>query len=248
MKLYIEDSTKFNLANYNGGRFSCDYIGPSRAWAHYVGIEDREIGEYLLYARTIGGHMIWPVHRIPTINTARAGGGSLFDRIDLTLYEIQRFYLGDVDKLCRSPISEYVLKDMVEKRGLTDAFEIASAATSTEEIWNGKGNPIYPPAQAELRRHGIGETAYTNFSGKRARQVTKQDYLYYDYLLCADSNNIRNTLRITGPDKEGKVKLLLDFTDRPGRSIADPWYTGNFEETYRDVYEGCTALLEALEK
>ena len=150
--------------------------------------------------------------------------------------------------ICRSPISEYVLKDMVEKRGLTDAFEIASAATSTEEIWNGKGNPIYPPAQAELRRHGIGETAYTNFSGKRARQVTKQDYQYYDYLLCADSNNIRNTLRITGPDKEGKVKLLLDFTDRPGRSIADPWYTGNFEETYRDVYEGCTALLEALEK
>lgn len=148
--------------------------------------------------------------------------------------------------ICRSPISEYVLKDMVEKRGLTDAFEIASAATSTEEIWNGKGNPIYPPAQAELRRHGIGETAYTNFSGKRARQVTKQDYQYYDYLLCADSNNIRNTLRITGPDKEGKVKLLLDFTDRPGRSIADPWYTGNFKETYRDVYEGCTALLEKL--
>ena len=135
--------------------------------------------------------------------------------------------------ICRSPISEYVLKDMVEKRGLTDAFEIASAATSTEEIWNGKGNPIYPPAQAELRRHGIGETAYTNFSGKRARQVTKQDYQYYDYLLCADSNNIRNTLRITGPDKEGKVKLLLDFTDRPGRSIADPWYTGDYEETYR---------------
>lgn len=150
--------------------------------------------------------------------------------------------------ICRSPISEYVLKDMVEKRGLTDVFEIASAATSTEEIWNGKGNPIYPPAQAELRRHGIGETAYTNFSGKRARQVTKQDYQYYDYLLCADSNNIRNTLRITGPDKEGKVKLLLDFTDRPGRSIADPWYTGDFEETYRDVYEGCTALLESLEK
>lgn len=148
--------------------------------------------------------------------------------------------------ICRSPISEYVLKDMVEKRGLTDAFEIASAATSTEEIWNGKGNPIYPPAQAELRRHGIGETAYTNFSGKRARQVTKQDYQYYDYLLCADSNNIRNTLRITGPDKEGKVKLLLDFTDRPGRSIADPWYTGDFKETYRDVYEGCTALLEKL--
>ena len=101
---------------------------------------------------------------------------------------------------------------------------------------------IYP----DLQLVSIGETAYTNFSGKRARQVTKQDYQYYDYLLCADSNNIRNTLRITGPDKEGKVKLLLDFTDRPGRSIADPWYTGNFKETYRDVYEGCTALLEKL--
>ena len=111
--------------------------------------------------------------------------------------------------ICRSPLGEYVLKDMVEKRGLIGEFEIASAATSTEEIWNGKGNPIYPPAQAELRKHDIGKTAYTNFSGKRARQVTKQDYQYYDYLLCADSNNIRNTLRITGPDKEGKVKLLL---------------------------------------
>ena len=115
LKLYIEDSTKFNLANYNGGRFSCDYIGPSRAWAHYVGIEDREIGEYLLYARTIGGHMIWPVHRIPTINTARAGGGSLFDRIDLTLYEIQGFYLGDVDKSSFSQPLWNVLHNDVEK-------------------------------------------------------------------------------------------------------------------------------------
>lgn len=115
LKLYIEDSTKFNLANYNGGRFSCDYIGPSRAWAHYVGIEDREIGEYLLYARTIGGHMIWPVHRIPTINTARAGGGSLFDRIDLTLYEIQGFYLGDVDKSSFSQPLWNVLHNDIEK-------------------------------------------------------------------------------------------------------------------------------------
>lgn len=98
LKLHIEDSAKFNLVNYYGVRLSCDYIAPSRVWAHYVGIEDREIGEYLLYARTIGGHMIWPVHRIPTINTARAGGGSLFDRIDLALYEIQRFYLRNVDK------------------------------------------------------------------------------------------------------------------------------------------------------
>ena len=149
--------------------------------------------------------------------------------------------------ICRSPISEFVLKDMVEKRGIKDMFEIASAATSTEEIWGGHGNPIYPPAQAVLREHHIGETAYTNFSNKRARQVTREDYAHYDYLLCADSANIRNTMRITGPDTEGKIRLLLDFTDRPGRSIADPWYTGQFDETYRDVVEGCTAFLGELE-
>ena len=78
--------------------------------------------------------------------------------------------------ICRSPMSEYLLKDLVEKQNLTSHFEIASAATSSEEIWNGTGNPIYPPAQAELRKHGIGKTAYTNFSKKRARQVTKEDY------------------------------------------------------------------------
>ena len=98
--------------------------------------------------------------------------------------------------ICRSPMAEYILKDMVEKRGIKDMFVIESAATSTEEIWGGVGNPIYPPAQAELRRHGIGKTPYTNFSGKRARQVTKTDYNRFDYLLCADSMNIRNTLRI----------------------------------------------------
>lgn len=150
--------------------------------------------------------------------------------------------------ICRSPIAEFVLKDMVEKRGIEDQFEIASAATSTEEIWGGRGNPVYPPAQAVLRDHGIGRTAYTNFSNKRARQVTRADYAHYDYLLCADAANIRNTMRITGPDTEGKIRLLLDFTDRPGRSIADPWYTDRFDETYRDVVEGCTAFLEVLEQ
>ena len=148
--------------------------------------------------------------------------------------------------ICRSPISEFVLKDMVEKRGIKDQFEIASAATSTEEIWAGVGNPVYPPAQKVLREHGIGKTAYTDFSSKRARQVTRQDYAHYDLLLCADAANIRNTTRITGADTEGKIRLLLDYTDRPGRSIADPWYTGRFDETYRDVVEGCTALLEKL--
>ena len=149
--------------------------------------------------------------------------------------------------ICRSPMSEFVLKDMVEQRGLTEQFEIASAATSTEEMWNGKGNPIYQPAQAELKKHGIGKTAYTNFAGKRARQVTREDYEHYDYLLCADTANIRNTIRITGADTERKIRLLLDYTDRPG-SIADPWYSGNFEDTYRDVDAGCEGFLAYLKE
>ena len=152
--------------------------------------------------------------------------------------------------ICRSPMSEFILKDMVEKRGLKDKFEIASAATSTEEIWGGRGNPIYPPAQEELRKHGIGNTEYTNFASKRARQVTREDYNYYDYLLCADANNIRNTIRITGPDTDDKIHLLLDYaTDslRQGKSITDPWYSGNFVETYRDVVIGCEGFLTYLE-
>jgi protein-tyrosine phosphatase len=148
-------------------------------------------------------------------------------------------------------MSEFILKDMVEKRGIADQFKIASAATSTEEIWGGRGNPVYPPAQEELRRHGIGRTAYTDFSGKRARQVTKADYREYDYLLCADSGNIRNTIRITGADTEGKIQLLLDYavgSPRQGKSIADPWYTGEFGETYRDIVIGCEGLLSYLER
>jgi len=151
--------------------------------------------------------------------------------------------------ICRSPIAEFVLKDMVEKKGLIDNFHIESAATSTEEIWNGKGNPIYPPAQAELKRQGIGRTAYTNFASKRARQITRSDYNRFDYILCADSANIRNTLRILGGDSEGKVKLLLDFSkdsNRHGKSIADPWYSGQFDVTFRDVYEGCSGFLDEI--
>ncbi len=144
-------------------------------------------------------------------------------------------------------MAEFIFKDMVEKRGLKDKFEIKSAATSTEEIWGPVGNPIYPPAQRELKRRGIGVTSYTNWAGKRAVQVTKRDYDYYDYLLCADSNNIRNTERITGPDFQNKISLLLDFSKRPGASIADPWYTGNFEKTYEDIVEGLEGFLMCLE-
>ena len=135
--------------------------------------------------------------------------------------------------ICRSPMGEFVLKDMVQKRGLSDLFEIASAATSREEI----GNPVYPPARAKLAEHGI------SCGGHHARQITRADYDHFDMIICMDSNNIRNTMRITGGDPDGKISLLLDHTPRTGQSVADPWYTGDFEATWRDVSEGCEALL-----
>ena len=141
--------------------------------------------------------------------------------------------------ICRSPIAEFVLKDMVSKRNLSEKFYIASAATSTEEIWNGVGNPVYPPAKRELARHGI------SCEGKRAVQITKADYEKYDYILGMEERNIRNILRIVRKDPEHKVKMLLDYTDEP-KGIADPWYTGDFEATYRDVVEGCEEFLKYL--
>ena len=142
--------------------------------------------------------------------------------------------------ICRSPMAEFIMKDMLIKRGISDKFYIASAATSTEEIWNGVGNPVYPPAKKELAKHGI------SCEGKRAVQITRSDYGKYDYILGMEERNIRNILRIVGKDPEHKVKLLLDYSDVP-RDIADPWYTGNFESTYRDVVEGCEGFLKYLE-
>ncbi len=141
--------------------------------------------------------------------------------------------------ICRSPMAEFVMKDMVQKFGREYEFEISSAATSTEEIWNGIGNPVYPPVKKLLAKKGI------DCSGKRARQMTRADYDYYDLLIGMDNWNIRNMLRITGGDPEGKIKMLLDFTDRPGE-VADPWYSGDFDSTYRDVLEGCEGILESL--
>ncbi|MCQ2499678.1 MAG: low molecular weight phosphotyrosine protein phosphatase [Lachnospiraceae bacterium] len=141
--------------------------------------------------------------------------------------------------ICRSPMAEFMFKKMVEERGIADEFIIESAATSTEEIWNGIGNPVYPPARDELRRHGI------DCSGKRARQVTRGDYNNFDYLLCMENVNIRNTMRIIGGDPEEKIKRLLDYTKQP-RDIADPWYTGVFDRTYKDIDEGLNAFLEYL--
>lgn len=138
--------------------------------------------------------------------------------------------------ICRSPMAEFLLKDIVNKRGLADAFEIASAATSREEI----GNPVHYGTRNKLAQFGI------SVAGKHAVQVTKRDYEHYDLLLVMDSNNIRNLRRVIGEDKQNKVHLLLDYTERKGESIADPWYTGDFDVTYDDIMEGLAGLLEQL--
>ena len=143
--------------------------------------------------------------------------------------------------ICRSPMAEFVMKDMVKKRGMEDMFYIASSATSTEEIWRGVGNPVYPPAQRELLKHGI------SCEGKRAVQITPEDYDKYDIILCMDSNNMRNIKRIIPLDPQKKIHRLMSFTSRD-RDVADPWYTRDFETTYRDVYDGCSAVLEYLLK
>ena len=139
--------------------------------------------------------------------------------------------------ICRSPMAEFVMKDMVEKRGLSDKFEIASAATSTEEL----GNPVYPPVRRLLAGKGI------SCAGKTARQMTKSDYGYYDYIIAMDRHNLRNMERFSDNDPNGKVSLLLDHTIRPG-DVADPWWTGDFETTWQDVNEGCLGLMSELLK
>ena len=130
-------------------------------------------------------------------------------------------------------MAEFVMKDMVCKAGREDEFYIESAATSTEEI----GNEVYPPARRKLAEHGI------SCKGKTARQMTRNDYNRFDIIIGMDSWNMRNIQRICGGDPEGKIHMLMDFTHRPG-NVADPWYTGDFEATWRDVNEGCSALLE----
>ncbi len=139
--------------------------------------------------------------------------------------------------ICRSPMAEFVLKDMVAKRGISDKFFIGSAATSTEEI----GNPVHPGTRNKLRSVGISS------EGKFAVQLRKYDYNSYDYIIGMEGVNIKNILRIVGDDPLGKVYKLLDFTDKP-RDIDDPWYTGKFNNTYDEVYEGCEAFLKYLEK
>jgi protein-tyrosine phosphatase len=139
--------------------------------------------------------------------------------------------------ICRSPMAEFVFKDLVKKRGLEDLFIIASSATSTEEL----GNPVHHGTRNKLKEYGIST------EGKRAVQLSKKDYEKYDYLIVMDGRNVTNTLRIIGNDSQKIVPRLLDFTENP-RDIADPWYTGDFDQTYSDICEGCEALLNYILK
>ena len=139
--------------------------------------------------------------------------------------------------ICRSPMAEFVFKRMISERGMEDRFEVCSMAVSAEEL----GNPVYPPARAELLRHGI------TCDGKYAVQIRKADYDRFDHIICMDDSNVRILMRIIGKDPLGKVKKLLDFTDRGG-NVADPWYTGDFGATWQDVSDGCEAALRYLTK
>ena len=131
-------------------------------------------------------------------------------------------------------MGEFILKDLAAKAGLADRFQIESAATSTEEI----GNPVYPPARRKLAQQGI------DCAGKTARQLTAADYGRFDLLLGMDRANIRNMTRICGGDPQGKIRLLMEYAGQPGREVADPWYTGDFDATWDDVLAGCQGLLK----
>ena len=141
--------------------------------------------------------------------------------------------------ICRSPMAEFVFKKMLAKQGLADRFTVASRATTTEEIWNGVGNPVYPPAKAELAKHGI------SCEGKRAVQLCRADYEKYDLFIGMDAANIRNMHRILGGDPQNKIRKLMDYTPKGG-DVADPWYTRRFDVTYADVKAGCEGLLAEL--
>ena len=138
--------------------------------------------------------------------------------------------------ICRSPMAEFVMKDLVQKAGLERAFHIESSSTSAEEL----GNAVYPPARRKLAEHGIG------CAGKRARQLRRGDYDEFDLLIGMDRANLRNMRRICGGDPAGKLRLLLEFAGRPGGEVADPWYTGDFDAAWRDVEAGCRGLLARL--
>ena len=137
--------------------------------------------------------------------------------------------------ICRSPMAEFIMKDLVKQAGKDREFTIASAATSQEEL----GNPVYPPVRRILRQHGI------DCSGKTARQITPEDYTRFDFLIGMDNANLRNMQRFFQRDPDQKLHLLLEYTNRPGE-VADPWYSGDFDAAWRDIYAGCQGLLAQL--
>lgn len=139
--------------------------------------------------------------------------------------------------ICRSPMAEYLMKELVSEKNIAEDFLIGSAATSSEEL----GNPVYPPVQKILNDRGI------SCDGKTAVRLKRSDYEKYDYFIGMDSENLRNMKRLFGGDPENKVSLMLDYTDHP-RNVADPWYTRNFHEAEADIECGCKALLEYLLK
>ena len=138
--------------------------------------------------------------------------------------------------ICRSPMAEFVLKDMVKKAGREREFIIASAATSSEEL----GNPVYPPVRKLLTAHGI------DCAGKTARQLRRDDYDRWDLIIGMDEENMFNMRRLFGGDRDGKLHNMMDYAGRPGAAVADPWYTRDFERTWRDVSAACEGLLESI--
>ncbi len=138
--------------------------------------------------------------------------------------------------ICRSPMAEYIFKDMARRAGVSERFCVSSAATSREEI----GNPVYPPARRILAQHGIG------CEGHRARQMTRDDYAFYDKIILMENYNIKNALALLGGDQLGKLSLLLDHAGKRGAEIDDPWYTGDFKTAYAQIEEGCAGLLKEL--
>ena len=141
--------------------------------------------------------------------------------------------------ICRSPMAEFIFKDIVKKAGKEDIFFIASSATSNETVWRGQGSRVYPPAKTELSSHGI------SCDGKLSVQLTAADYEKYDLFVGMDSANIRNMHRMLGDGAKEKIYKLMDFTSRPG-DVSDPWYSDRFDIAYRDIFEGCSALLDYL--
>ena len=143
--------------------------------------------------------------------------------------------------ICRSPSAEIVMKDMIKKAGLEEKVLISSSATSDEEIWNGVGNPVYPPMADELRKHGL------DCNGKRAVRLKKEDYDKYDLFIGMDSANVRNMNRIFGGDPQNKIRKMMDYTSKGG-DVADPWYSGRFDVAFRDISDGCYELIKVIKE